>query len=100
MRYPVEVSCLCALMISGAFGQGDRGTITGTVTDPSGAVVAAAKVTAQNSATGNILETISTSTGNFTLAQVPVGTWEVRVEASGFKRFTSLENRIEVAQTI
>jgi hypothetical protein len=53
MIYPVRVTCLGALVISGAFGQGDRGTITGTVTDPSGAVVAGAKVRAENVATHN-----------------------------------------------
>jgi hypothetical protein len=100
MRYLVQVSCLCALVISGAFAQGDRGTITGTVTDPSGAVIAGARVTARNSGTDNILETVSTNTGNYTLAQVPVGSWEVAVEAPGFKRFSSLNNAVEVAQTI
>ena len=100
MRYLVNVSCLCALLAGGAFAQGDRGTITGTVTDPSGAVVAGARVTAENSATHNLLETVTTSTGNFTLAQVPVGAWDVAVEAPGFKRFTSLNNSVEVAQTI
>ncbi len=100
MRYLVKVSCLCALMTSGAFAQGDRGTITGTVTDPSGAVIAGARVTAENADTHNLLETVTTNTGNFTLAQVPVGMWDVAVEAPGFKRFTSLKNTIEVAETI
>jgi hypothetical protein len=83
-----------------AYAQGDRGTITGTVTDPSGAVVAGARIIAQNSATGNQLETVTTTAGDYTLAQVPVGSWNVAVEAAGFKRFTSLNNTIEVAQTI
>ena len=48
MRYLVEVSFLCALAISGAFAQGDRGTITGTVTDPTGAIIPGVKVTAEN----------------------------------------------------
>src|SRR5580692_6351309 len=100
MRYLVKVSFLCALAVSGAFAQGDRGTITGTATDPSGAVVAGARVIAENSDTHNILETVTTSTGNFTFAQVPVGTWDVAVEAPGFKKFTSLKNTIEVAQTV
>ena len=100
MRHLVNVSCVCALVTSSAWGQGDRGTITGTVTDPSGAVIAGARVRAENAATHNIIETVTTGTGNFTLPQVPVGTWDVAVEAAGFKRFTSLQNRIEVAQTI
>jgi len=99
MRYLVNVSSLCAVVLSGPFGQGDRGTITGTVTDQSGAVVAGAKVSAENAATHNLVETVSIPTGNFTLAQLPVGTWNVAVEAPGFKRFTSVNNTIEVAQT-
>jgi hypothetical protein len=73
MRYLVKISCFWALVASSALGQGDRGTITGTVTDPSGAVVAGARVTAENADTHNIVETVTTGTGNFTLPQVPVG---------------------------
>jgi outer membrane receptor protein involved in Fe transport len=100
MRCLVKVSCLAALVVSGAFGQSDRGTITGRVTDPSGAVIVGVKVRAENAATRNVLETLTTDTGSFTLAQVPVGAWDVTVEAPGFKKFTSLKNTIQVAQTI
>ncbi len=100
MRYLVRISCLCALVIGGAFAQGDRGTITGTVTDQSGAVVAGAKVSAQNADTHNVVETVTTPTGNFTLPQLAVGAWDVAVEAPGFKRYSSVANKIEVAQTI
>src|SRR5262252_9550603 len=87
-------------MAAAAYAQGDRGTITGTVTDPSGAVIAGARVVAQNSATHNQLETVTTTAGDYTLAQVPVGNWDVVVEAPGFKRFTSQNNTVQVAQTI
>lgn len=95
MRYVVEACCICVLVASAAFGQSDRGTITGTVTDSSGAVVVGAKVRAENADTHNVRETVTTDTGNFTLAQVPVGTWDVAVEAAGFKRFSSLKNRLK-----
>ena len=100
MKYLLNAFCLCALLAIGAYAQGDRGTITGTVTDPSGAVIAGARVIAQNSATHNQLETVTTTAGDYTLAQVPAGIWNVAVEAAGFKRFTSLSNTVEVAQTI
>lgn len=104
MRYCVNVFCyafcLCVLLLSAALGQADRGTITGTVTDPTGAVVGGAKVSAENMETHNVIETVTTSTGNFTLAQLPVGMWDVTVEAPGFKRYRSLKNTIEVAQTL
>lgn len=100
MRCLIKVSCLCLLLVHGAFGQGDRGTITGTVTDPTGAVFVGATVRAENSATHNAIETLPTDTGNFTLPQVPVGSWNVTVEAAGFKKFVSLNNTTEVAQTL
>ena len=100
MRYLVNVSCLCALLSGAAFGQADRGTIAGTVTDPSGAVVAGARVSAENMDTHNVVQTVTTATGNFTLPQLPVGMWDVAVEAPGFKSFRSLKNTIQVAQTV
>ncbi len=100
MRFAVRMSCLLVVVVGALYAQGDRGTITGTVTDPSGAVIAGARVTAENAETHNLLETVTTATGNFTLPQVPVGTWNVSVEVPGFKRFNSLKNTVEVAQTI
>src|SRR5689334_2263590 len=100
MRYLVHVSFLCVLLSSAAFAQADRGTITGTVTDPTGAVISGARVAAENMDTHNVVETVTTSTGNFTLAQLPVGMWDVTVEAPGFKKFRSVKNTIQVAQTL
>ena len=56
MKRFVNALCVCALVVSAAFAQADRGTITGTVTDPSGAVIAGARVTAENSETHNIVQ--------------------------------------------
>ncbi|HEY9230732.1 MAG TPA: carboxypeptidase-like regulatory domain-containing protein, partial [Blastocatellia bacterium] len=53
-----------------AFAQTDRGNITGTVTDPSGAVVSGAKVTATNLDTNEVRETNTTDEGNFTLTEL------------------------------
>jgi Carboxypeptidase regulatory-like domain len=69
-----------------AFGQ-DRGTITGTVADPAGAVIANASVEAKNQETGVVYPVLSTSTGNYTVAQLPVGQYEVSATVPGFKRF-------------
>src|ERR1700692_1398738 len=62
-----------------AFAQGDRGTITGTVSDPAGAVVAAAPVEIRNVETGSLYRTASSATGNYTLAQLPAGQYELSV---------------------
>ncbi len=70
-----------------AFGQTDRGTITGTVVDPSGAVLSNAAVEARNSANGQVFTAATTATGNYTLPQLPAGAYELSVTASGFKKY-------------
>jgi hypothetical protein len=83
-----------------AFGQGDRGTITGTITDQQGAVVANATIEARNVETGALYPTTSTAAGIYTLSQLPVGTYEVSVTVPGFKKFLRQGLRVEVAQTM
>ncbi len=91
------VSCLSAgLMLA----QSDRGTITGTVSDTTGAVISAASIAARNLETGTQLKTVSTDTGNFTLASVPVGPYEVIVEAPGFSRNVQTGVTVQVALTV
>ena len=80
------------------FAQTDRGSITGTVTDPGGAVLVGASVSTSNVATGFRYETVTSSTGNFTLPSLPVGTYEVTVEAPGFNRFVRQGITIQIAQ--
>jgi len=82
-----------------AFAQGDRGTITGTISDPASAVVPAAKVTVRNMDTGAVYETVTTDTGNYTVTGLPIGNYEVSVEAPGFKRAAQPGVRVQVAQT-
>src|SRR5436309_12292275 len=69
------------------------GTISGTVVDKSGAVVPGASVTLVNEGTEASRTTESNDTGAFVFNSVPVGTYTVRLEKSGFKRFerTKLE---------
>src|ERR671915_111527 len=91
-----------ALMVGvtiGAFAQSDRGTITGTVVDPDGGVVPGASVVAENPENGARYETVTTQTGNYTLTQVPVGTYHLNVELPGFIRFRQEGIRIFVGQT-
>src|ERR1700731_3353697 len=65
------------------------GEILGTLTDPSGAVVPNVKITAVQTATGLIRTTVSNAQGAYTLSQLPVGSYNVTVEAPGFKTPTS-----------
>ena len=80
-----------------ARAQGDRGTITGTVTDAANAVVGGAGIEARNSETGATYTAATTETGNYTLAQVPAGTYQLTVTLPGFKKY--IRQNILVAAT-
>ena len=66
-------------------GQTDRGTITGTVTDPTGAPIPGVSVTATHHETNSHYKTDTTTGGEYTLADVPVGEYQVTIEITGFK---------------
>jgi Carboxypeptidase regulatory-like domain len=65
--------------VSAVMAQSDRGAITGTVSDPAGAVVAGAPVQIKNVETGAVYQAGSSGTGNYTLAQLPAGQYELSV---------------------
>ena len=73
----------CALA---AGAQTAGGTIAGTVTDPSGALVPGATVVATGVDTGSVYKTVSTSAGIFRFPQMQLGRYNVSVTAAGFKR--------------
>src|SRR6516164_4919078 len=91
----------CVLAFAGfAFAQGDRGTITGTVADASSAVIPGASVTATNTQTTAKYETVSTETGNYTLAQLPAGVYDLTVELPGFKKYVRQGITVQVSTTL
>src|SRR5215471_20823902 len=91
---------LLVLVSSALFGQAGTGTITGTVTDPSGAVVSGAAIEAKNTQTGIVYPGVTTNTGNYTLSQLPPGTYEVTVNFTGFKRYVHSNLQVQAAQTV
>src|SRR5437879_2297293 len=78
-----------------ASAQTFRGTINGTVTDPSGASVPNAAVKATESATGIDHNTVTTSEGQFSFQDIPLGFYKVTVTASGFPVYTV--DKVEVS---
>jgi hypothetical protein len=79
-----------------ALGQATSGTISGTTTDPQGQVVPGATVRVKNLGTGAAREVTSGSTGNYRIAGLQPGRYEVQVEAKGF----ASETRSNVALTV
>jgi hypothetical protein len=77
-----------------AFGQAGRGAISGIITDPSGAIVPGAKVTAVEQATGTKLSTVSTAAGIYTFVSLSPGKYQVTVGAKGFE--TVVQKNIDV----
>ena len=73
------------------FAQNDRGTITGTVSDQAGGVVAAANVTARNVDTGAEFKTVTTGTGNSTIPSLVVGKYSLSVRSPGLPQIPAGE---------
>jgi hypothetical protein len=95
----VLLAAFMALVSAPVFAQSDRGTITGNVTDPSGAVVPNAKVTATSLDTGEVRETTTSGEGNYTLPELKAGRWRITVEAQGFKTTTVDQYKVAVSVT-
>ena len=76
------------LLVLAAWSQGSQGTLEGTLVDQSGAGVPEAKLTATNDATGVKFSATSDSNGLFTFPVLPVGTYTVEVEHTGFGKLT------------
>ena len=86
MSKVLRQAALCfALCAASLFGQSERGIITGTVRDASGAVIPAAKITLSNTQTGVNFTAPSNASGEYTVPQLQVGTYNIRVEKSGFR---------------
>src|SRR4051812_41910032 len=90
--------CILALVLAGSLAaQTFRGSVKGTVEDPSGAALAGAKVTATNSGTGVSRATLSGAAGDFSVPDLPPGKYTVSALKEGFTEQKS-EAEIEVSR--
>jgi hypothetical protein len=95
ISFAVLLTCLLAAT---AFGQTTTGSLTGTVTDPTGAVVAGATVTVTNPATGAERSVESNEQGAFNVPALQPGKYTVTVDAKGFKKAVSHDIIVTVTQ--
>src|ERR1700686_1776001 len=91
-RLVLAIVTLALLWAVPASAQVVKGSISGTVTDPQGAVVSGAAVKATNTGTGITLAATSDSSGAFHFNLIPVGEYKLEIAAAGFK--TALQNNI------
>src|SRR5947207_4668207 len=84
-RFTTLVLLTACAAVSG-WPQLNRGTLTGIVSDPSGAVVPGVVVKAIHVDTGTTASTVATDTGNYTLPGLQIGTYRVEYVAAGFKK--------------
>src|SRR5215469_8163453 len=93
------VLCCLALYIGPAVAQTVTASITGSVTDPSDAVVVGAKVIAENVATGVVTTAPTKPGGVYTIRFLPIGNYTVTVDATGFATQKVAAFALEIDQT-
>jgi hypothetical protein len=92
---------LVALLITAkSQAQTVTGNITGTVTDPSGAIIAGASVTATNTGTGIATQATTNDSGAYTIRFLPIGQYQVSVSANGFVTAQYPPFQLEINQTV
>src|SRR5712671_76792 len=93
----LSLCLICSTLMS---AQSTGGRILGRVADSSGAVLASVKVTAANDATGIVRETKTNASGDYVFPEVPVGTYTLSFDSSGFKNLVRKGVMLQVNQVI
>ena len=99
--FRLGVVALCFLLLGGGrlFGQADTGSITGTVTDASGAVVPSVKVTIVSVATNQRQDFTTDRAGRYSSGPLRPGEYRVEAQGAGYKHLLSKNVVLEVQQT-
>ena len=96
----LTVLSLCLICSTLTLAQSTGGRILGRVADPSGAVLAGVTVTATNAATGVSRSTQTSESGDYSLLDVPVGTYDLKFEQAGFTSALRKGVTLEISQVI
>jgi len=101
LRILVVLAAVAVLLnLTPLYAQVDTGSITGIVSDPSGAVIGGAKVTLTNEGTGASLSTTSGSDGSYQFNPVRIGTYRLESSAQGFSSVTQTNVRVNVGTAV
>src|SRR5215469_8501370 len=93
-----RILAFIALLASSSFSQINTASLTGLITDPAGAAAAGSTVIARNKSTNVEQRVTANSSGYYTFSSLPVGAYEISVEAPGFKRAISDNVILDVGQ--
>ena len=98
--FVVCLSAVALLIPTLLSAQGTGGRILGRISDPSGAVLGNAKVTAVNDATGVAHDAVSNDSGDYVFPELPVGTYSLTFDLTGFKKTVRHGITLDVNQVI
>jgi hypothetical protein len=90
------IGLLFFFLAAAAFGQNNRGSISGTVTSPEGATLAGATIKAKHTTSGVIYQADTSRTGTYTISNLPAGTYELSVPQIGFTFDTYVKKDLTV----
>jgi Carboxypeptidase regulatory-like domain/TonB dependent receptor len=91
---------VCLLSITSTAQQATTATLSGVVTDPNGAVIAGAQVTATQTGTGTQRQTTTNDTGFYVLTNLLPGEYEVKAQATNFAEALRKSLVLQVGQTV
>ena len=98
----LNVVCLAIglVLVTQVHAQGTGGRILGRISDPSGAVLSGVKVIATNDATGVAHDSVSNDSGDYVFPDLPVGTYSLAFDLTGFKKTVRHAISLDVNQVI
>src|SRR6266571_3816154 len=100
LRSSLALAFCAVLGVVSLQAQVDTGSITGTITDPSGAVVSGAKVTLTNEGTGTTLSTTAGTDGVYVFSPVRIGSYKLDASAQGFKTLVQTKIAVDVSARV
>src|SRR5690242_20574146 len=100
VRRPIFVCILSALSVASGRGQNVNGSISGMITDPSGAVIPAAVLTLTATGTGAVARVTSGPDGHYSFPNLAEGTYALKVSAKGFNDYLQTGIVVHLSQLI
>ena len=99
MRTRFDIAAVSFLLVTGGLALTSRGTVSGTVTDSSGAIIGSARIALIHTQNGVRRSAVSNEIGIYRFDAVDLGLYELKIEQAGFRRFVITEVGVEANRT-